>query len=535
MLRRLGDRGTDRLLRLPPRVGRYTVRRVTIPMRDGVELLADHYAPVGDPVGTLLVRCPYGRGLPITLAFARPYAARGYHVILQSVRGTFGSGGEFTAMVHEVADGADTVAWLRRQPWFTGTFGTLGLSYLGFTQWAMLTDPPPELAAAVITVGPHDFAASSWGTGAFALNDFLGWSDLMANQEGARRVRMLWGRQRARRAMARLPLGAAGRALLGKRSAWYESWLAHPDRDDPFWEPLRVTAALDRVEVPVLLHTGWQDLFLEQTLTQYTRLRDRGVEVGLTIGPWTHSQMLIGGLGTLCRETLGWLDTHLAGRPGSGRPNRVRVFVTGSGWTDAPDFAPTAVEQPLYLQPGALAATPPPTATTPASFRFDPAAPTPSVGGRLLSPDSGYRDARRLARRTDVLTFTGAVLPDPLPVTGRPVVELAHSADTPHVDVFVRVAEVHADGRSINVADGYTRLAPDRETGPVRLELETVAHRFAAGSRIQLLIAGGCHPRFDRNLGTGDPAISGTELRPATHTVAFGTSRLLLPVGSPAC
>ena len=121
-------------------------------MRDGVTLRADYYPPATDqPVGTILVRGPYGRGFPFSLIYAQIYAARGYHVVLQSVRGTSGSGGEFTPMVHEVDDAADTVAWLREQPWFTGTFGTIGLSYLGFTQWALLSDPPPELAAAVIS------------------------------------------------------------------------------------------------------------------------------------------------------------------------------------------------------------------------------------------------------------------------------------------------------------------------------------------------------------------------------------------------
>lgn len=159
-------------------------------MRDGVQLVADHYAPAtSQPVGTLLVRGPYGRRFPFSLVFARIYAARGYHVVLQSVRGTFGSGGVFEPMVNEAADGADTVAWLREQPWFTGRFGTIGLPYLGFTQWALLHDPPPELAAAVITVGPHDFRASVWGTGSFTVNDFLGWSDLVSHQEDPGRIR----------------------------------------------------------------------------------------------------------------------------------------------------------------------------------------------------------------------------------------------------------------------------------------------------------------------------------------------------------
>ena len=142
--------------------------------------------------------------------------------MLQSVRGTFGSGGGFEPMVHEADDGADTVAWLRTEPWFTGRFATLGASYLGFTQWALLSDPPAELAAAVITAGPHDFGASTWGTGAFTINDFLGWSHLVAHQEDPRGVRSALRQLRSRRAVPRvvgeLPLGAAARELLGARA-----------------------------------------------------------------------------------------------------------------------------------------------------------------------------------------------------------------------------------------------------------------------------------------------------------------------------
>ena len=61
-------------------------------------------------------------------------------------------------MRHEAADGQDTVAWLRRQHWFDGRLATYGASYLGFVQWALATDPPPELRAAVVLAGPHDFS-----------------------------------------------------------------------------------------------------------------------------------------------------------------------------------------------------------------------------------------------------------------------------------------------------------------------------------------------------------------------------------------
>jgi predicted acyl esterase len=64
--------------------------------------------------------------------------------------------------------------------------------------------------------------------------------------------------------------------------------------------------------------------------------------------------------------------------------------------------------------------------------------------------------------------------------------------------------------------------------------LDAIAHRFRAGSRIRVLIAGGSHPRFVRNLGTGEPVLSGRRLAAATHTIHLGdggTSRLVLPAG----
>lgn len=530
-------RTLGRLLGLPPHTCEYDVTRgVRVPMHDGVELIADHYRPqTADPAGTLLVRTPYGRGYPVSVLFGSIYAARGYHVVVQSVRGTFGSGGDFSPFVHEIADGADTAAWLRDQPWFTGTFATIGASYLGFTQWALLTDPPKDMVAAIITVGPHDLSGPRWGTGSFGLNDFLGWNYNMSHQEDPGRIRGLVRMVRARRlldrATAAVPAGEAGRTLLGVGAPWYESWLEHPDHDDPFWAGTQLQTALERTEIPVLLLSGWQDVFLEQTLEQYAQLRRRNVPVAMTIGSWTHSHMLTKGASIVLRESLAWLDTHLAG---SGRAARspVRIHVNHDRWRDLETWPPEMAEQVRYLQPGGRLGDATPPDTAPAStFTYDPANPTPTIGGRLLSPQGGYRRDDKLAQRADVLVFTGDILSQDLYVVGNPTLELAHTSDNPHNDLFVRVSEVDDKGRSRNVSDGYICGASDSDT--VTIELDAVAHRFRAGSRIRVLIAGGSHPRFVRNLGTGEPLAAGRRLRPATHTVHVGegASRLRLPAG----
>ncbi|MGW0157696.1 CocE/NonD family hydrolase [Mycobacterium sp. NPDC003323] len=495
-------------------------RGIAVPMRDGVELLTDLYLPER-ATGTVLIRTPYGRSnLPAEIT-GSIYAERGYRVVMQSVRGTFGSGGEFHPGLAEADDAADTVAWMRTQPWFDGRFDTVGSSYLGFTQWALLADPPAELQTSVIGMAPHDFAESTWSTGAFALADFLMWSAQVATQEdgGTLRtiIRMTTMPRRLRRPLQMVPLRAAGARILRNRAPWHESWLSTPDLTDPYWQPSRLGRALHRVSTPVLLVTGWQDVFLTQTFDQYRALRDRGAEPTLMVGPWSHGDAG----GDVLRESLHWLDGN--------RPRGVRVHVTGAGrWRELASWPPPATERVLYLGPrAALTARTPPDDAPPARFVFDPGDPTPTIGGRMLFVPRGYREDSALAARGDVVTFTGAVLDTDLEVIGVPRVELDHHADTGWCDVSVRISEVGADGRSRNVSDGYVSRTP-ADVGVLKLDLDPIAHRFAAGARIRVSIAGGSYPRFARNPGTGEPVWTAARLIRSRHTVG-PRSRLILP------
>ena len=144
----------------------------------------------------------------------------------------------------------------------------------------------------------------------------------------------------------------------------------------------------------------------------------------------------------------------------------------------------------------------------------------------------GYRDNRELEKRDDVLTFTGPPLTESLDVIGNPVVELMHHTDNPHADLFVRLCEVRKNGRSINVSDGFQRLDPDKSNGSILLRLDAMAHRFTPGTRIRLQISGGAHPRYARNMGTGEDQATSSHLVPSRRTVFHGDggfSRIFLP------
>ena len=539
---------------LPPRRNRVMVERdVEVPMSDGTVLLATHYIPVSvASAATVLIRCPYGRSGLFALQCAQIFAERGYHVLLQSVRGTFGSGGDFEPMRHEIADGQDTVAWLRQQSWFEGRLATYGPSYLGFVQWALAMDPPPELVAAVVHVGPHDWSRTAYRNGAFDLYNYVMWSDLVAHQESIGMLRamtrMTTADRRLRPVVDRLPVAAGYRDLLGREPAWPERWLEHPQATDPFWGPLQCGAALERITVPVLLVGGWHDLFIEQTLEQYRTLAARGVPTRLLVGPWAHLDLNAQGTVALT-ESLAWLDRYAGLAPNSRTGSRpaappdhpVRIWVGGEGageWREIGGWPPPgAAEQRWYLGPqGSLGTAEPAADVAAAGFRNDPADPTPSPGGAIMATNAGSRDNGDVERRLDVLVFSSAPLDEPVEVIGEVAAEVSVTRDNPFADLFVRLCDVDPRGRSHNVCDGIVRLTEaDPLTGTVRVSLLGTAHRFGRGHRIRLQVAGGAHPRFARNPGTGQVDATAADLVPTQYDIGLDAAHpsvLLLPVAA---
>jgi uncharacterized protein len=167
-------------------------RDVMVRARDGVLLATNIYfpgrggAPAAGRFPTVVRRTPYGKDCTMQRGmFWRRLTPAGYVVVVQDVRGRYGSGGRWDPIRDDGRDGADLLAWIAAQPWSNGKVGTVGTSYDGATQHALALHGAPALAAmipvdAMSNAGRHGMRNG----GAFELR-WLSWVLSLGNATGA--------------------------------------------------------------------------------------------------------------------------------------------------------------------------------------------------------------------------------------------------------------------------------------------------------------------------------------------------------------
>jgi uncharacterized protein len=519
-------------LGLPPAINSDVTVRRDVPVRaaDGTVLLTDAYvAAPGRPLPTILMRTPYGRGGESGL-IGRIFAERGYHAVLQSCRGTFGSGGRLDYDA-EAADGRATADWIVAQPWSDGTIGMFGGSYLTFTQFALASTRPPQLKAMALAVWPAERRAYNYPGGAFAL-DRLAWAYTLEHQEKPLAF-LHMRRQRKALALAygHLPLIGADTVAVGHPVGYFQDALEHDKPGDPYWTPSDFRPVLKDLGIPVTMLTGWYDVALPQMLADYQQLRDGGQQVRLTVGGWHHTSR--GLVRQQFADAFDWFGTHLLGRAPATDRAGIRLEVMGGGWHDMAEWPPAGTVQRWHLHPGGALAQDTPPACEPDRYVYDPADPTPAVGGTSVT-HCGPQDNRALEQRPDVLTYTSAPARAPLVITGPVTVELFAGSSRPHTDFFARLCDVHPDGTSVNITDGIRRLdGATEQPRPVTIELWPTAHQFLPGHRVRLQVSSGAHPRYARNPGSGEPLATAVTLHTARQAVYHDPPRpsaVLLPV-----
>lgn len=412
---------------------------VMLPMRDGVRLATDLYFPARlDAPGerapgqfpVIMVRTPYNKRTDRAREEAEYFARRGYVVAVQDCRGRYRSEGTFYFLTQEPQDGYDTCEWLGTQPWSTGKVGTMGTSYLGWTQTAAAVLNPPHLAAMVVNqAGASAWHATVRHNGAMELR-FLAWAFMEAATSPAAiadpALRAALDATYAFEWLSHLPLrpGLTPLALHPSTERWAIDVYSHGDYDE-YWQHPGFDFARywdDHADVPLLLCGSWYDSYTRATLENFVGLsqRKRG-PVHLLMGGWTHGSTTVDttfagdvefgtGMpvaGNLARNFthlhLHWFDRWLKGIDnGVDREDPVRIFVMGDGdghrtpegriyrggfWRSEKTFPlARAVDTPFYFHAGGrLSQDAPSERQSSTTYRYDPANPVPTIGGNLSS------------------------------------------------------------------------------------------------------------------------------------------------------
>ncbi|MCX4907894.1 CocE/NonD family hydrolase [Streptomyces sp. NBC_00878] len=291
-------------------------RDLRVPMRDGVRLVADLYSASPEPAETaplpvLLERTPYGRrarrgsdqdrgGVPVPRPedIARHFTEARYHVVRQDCRGRGDSGGTFVKYLGEGTDGADTIAWLRNQPWCDGRVVMTGVSYSAHVQAAAAAEGAPGLAAMFQDSGGLSCAydAGMRMGGAFELKQVT-WALRQAASSPEAAADPVLAEQLLRVDVAGW-FGAMpwrpGCTPLRHLSA-YEDFLLEQWRQDTFGDYYRTPAIYGRgfygrfPDAPSLHMGSWYDPYVRSTIENFTTLRElKSAPSYLVMGPWTH-------------------------------------------------------------------------------------------------------------------------------------------------------------------------------------------------------------------------------------------------------
>ena len=508
-----------------------------IALPDGRRLAARLWRPETEvPAPAILEYLPYRKrdGTAPRDATTHPvFAAAGYACVRVDVAGTGDSDGLFDDEYseQELCDGEAVIAWIVRQPWCDGSVGMIGISWGGFNGLQLAFRRPPALKAVVTCCSTVDrYADDIHYMGGCLLTDNFNWGAQMLAYQSRPPDPALRGdwRECWIERIESLPFLAA-------------RWLGHPTRD-AYWRHGSVCEDWGAIEAAVLAIGGWADAYVNAPPALAAHL---SAPAKALIGPWEHKYPHIARIGpaNFHGEVIGWFDRWLKGeRNGAERLPACRVFIQEHGPPPSPLYGPRSGRwvgeavwpspnvgpRVLHLGAGGLSAAPDSNSGEGADARVGTthhhvcsAAPdsnpgegageravvaTPHHVGMVaacfcpgmridneLAADQAPDDAASVCFDTDALAA-------PLELLGRPVVEIAFSADRPVAQLCFRLCDVAPGGasrritwRPFNLTHHAGSEAPAAlEPGRVyraRIALNECAHRLRAGHRLRLAVS----------------------------------------------
>jgi putative CocE/NonD family hydrolase len=543
----------------------------------GITLRTDHYYPssvdlkeTNTEFPTTLIRSPYGLAPGQTLfGFINTMecyylASQGYHALSQSVRGwqRYGSGGVWKPFYHERQDGRATLKWISSQPWFNGNLGTLGESYLGYTQLALIGEDAaiqPKAHIPVITSANFYDAIHHRENGAVDTSLLIGWiferyeEGRLSKDAGAYAVMqqgnrwsndpsLIWN------ASMVVPLLNSDEVTMGNVVPEFRAILKAYNATDEYWGTSSAHADVIASDGDAFhFISGWADVFINDTFGHYEQKQSEGKNAYLTVYNGDHYSFFPF---ETFKEVNSWLQYRLKGDQSLLRQKRVALQLNPTtNWLYFDAWPPASSLKTIYLSKavegdfrGVLTEDKTKVAEDGTlSYVYDPEKPTPQFAGTSLFFGGNTNNLQLLLKQQnvekDVLIFTSSALPNDVIISGRPEFHLVVSSSLGYTDFYVSLYDYDAKkNTSFNVCEGFVRTTPstqvknEDDSFSVQIKCTPITHLFSASHQIMLQVASGAHPHWSRNPGTGEHISTATTFLKAEQKIYPHLSSFILPI-----
>ncbi len=492
----LGLWGQDRAADSAWVMTHYTKKEVNIPMRDGIKLFTTIYAPTAPgkhPI--LMMRTPYScapYGEEFSKIWTNPrmkYARDNYILVMQDVRGTYMSEGDFVDVrpykvhkeddkdIDESTDSYDAIDWLvKHLPNNNKKVGVYGISYPGFyaTMAAMCGHPALKAVSPQAPVTEWFIGDDFHHNGAFMEMDAFGFYSGFGKPRHGLTTKGKTGYQFTTKDNYKFyldigPIKNLAR-ILGDSVAFWTDLYAHPNYDE-WWQTRNTRSHVMHIpaNVPTLVVGGLfdaEDCYGAWNLYKAIEHKARNNNK-LVMGPWVH-----GGWAKTTGEYLGnirfgnknnsewyqanvekpFFDRYLRGVKNAKYIKEATVFFSGENEWHTFNKWPPENEQPraMYLHGNGKLDWQLPYPDDEIKYNkyvSDPEKPVPYVEGVHSHRPSEYMDddQRFAARRTDVLVFQTDTLTRDMTLAGPVIADLYASISTTDADFVVKLIDVFPD------------------------------------------------------------------------------------------
>ena len=513
---------------------------------DGVQLFTVVSLPADK--GTfpiVLARSPYVDDLmdksdeELCALYASAYAGwndAGYAVVSQHCRGRGKSTGVCIPYIHEREDGLALQNWVRRQPFYGGELYLHGGSYCCTVHY--VTAPfASDIKGAVCEVMDQDRYNCNFRNGFYKMGLHGGWYVDMYKKQRAMRGEMI--KRYTDDSFKHLPLIDFSKTVFGERAEDFDEILMHPDRDDPFWGTTLnggadAFQAIDGCEIPILLTTGFYDIFTGGVFDMWKTLdAPTKTKSALVVHPYDHSGSKSGQPIAFENGELGeqfidlarrWFDA-VRGKADfpveTGKVTWYELF--GNGWRTG-DFAPPCDTLTFPLGEGVC------------TYTYDPADPASFRGG--LSANFGgtaWQDAPHT--RGDIVTVYTAPFEYDTLVRGQMTADLRVRSDCEDTCFYVRISLAKSEG-DYGLRDdimAISRVAPAYRAGDeltLRFTFDEHAFVIKAGERLRVDISSSAYGLYVPHTNRRGHFALQRETSVAHNTVVLDASRITIPIES---